>query len=298
MMMICGFAHTQTLLDEYYAEISENDNVKPINFCFKINSPTTDVLMELLFGTCASSGISEANTTLPPGTVAGSNPVDFYFLYSSQAWDVFLTENNQTAEWILVVRTPCTLNFTLLGGAVPGEGGSLKLFNGENELLNIVGGAKSNQLDAGQYTIKYIPAPEKSTVPADVTFTFHAGWNLLHLPIVVYEDTPRESDKWVELNALPRMTLSGRTYVKGGEIRCGEAFWAFYDGRYAEDNHALTVLGYEPLATDWPARHSGWNFIGEKTNTGEVADNTYEWVGRYQIPIEIDSSKGYWINTP
>ncbi len=294
-LMICGLARTQTLLEVYYAELSKKDTVKPIDVCFKIKSPTPGVSMELLFGTCASGGISEANTSLPPGTVDGSNPVDFYILHSSQAWNVFFTANRQAAEWVLVVRTPCVLNFTLLGGAAPGEGGYLKLFNGVNELLNIVGGANSGALATGQYTIKYVPAPEKSTVFADVTFTFQPGWNLLHLPIVVYSDQRREGDNWDTLKNLS-MTLSGKTYVKGGDIRCGEAFWVFYkDGDVG--GNTLKVLGYVPLAKDWPARFPGWNFTGEKTNTNAVADNTYEWAGRYQIPSTIDAKKGYWINT-
>lgn len=295
-ILICGLARTQTQLDGYYADLSQKEKVKPIDFCFKINSPTPDVSMEILFGTCASGGISEANTTLPPGTVGGSNPVDFFVLHSSQAWNVFFTENRQQAEWIIVVNTPCTLNFFLLGGVAPGEGGSLEFFQGETKRGDIVAaGSSFTIIVPGQYTIKYIPAPEKSTVTADVTFTFQPGWNLLHLPIVLYSDQRRENgnDNWDALLNLRPMTLSGRTYVKGGEIRCGEAFWVFYKNGYIAGN-TLIVKGYIPLARDWPARRTGWNF----TNTEQVSANIYEWAGRYQSPATIDSKKGYWIRVP
>lgn len=283
---------TETELDKYYEELSQNETVQLI-FCFKINSPTTNVSMELLFGTCAIGGISEANTFLPPGTVDGSNPVDFYILHSSQAWNVFFTENHPQAEWILVIRTPCILNFTRKCGAVPDEGGSLKLFNGENELLNIVNGSQTGALAVGEYAIRYVPAPDKSTVPDDVTFTFQPGWNLLHFPMVIYEKETNVG--WAALNALPRMTLSGRTYVKGGDIRCGEAFWVFYDGEFKGNipKDTLTVEGFVPLATDWVERPStgDWDFA----NTNDASAKIYEWAGRYKIPTSLDSSKGYWI---
>jgi len=299
LMMICGLAWTEpTEMEDYFEDLQAIPEIQPIDFCVKINSPTTGVSIELLFGTCADVSNVYVRTDLPPGTVDGTNPVDFYILHAAKAWDVFFTENRKKTDWTLVIRTDCILHFTLLGGALPGAGGSLKLYQGENELLNIFDGAESNQLAAGQYTIKYVPAPEKSTVEAEVTYTFQPGWNLLHLPIIVYEDTPREDDNWEELNALPRMTLSGRTYVKGGDIHCGEAFWVFYKDGDVEGN-TLRVLGYEPLATDWPVRHSGWNFTGEKKNTDEVPANTYGWAAdRYQVPEEIDSSKGYWIQNP
>lgn len=296
-LMICGLVWAEpTEMEDYFEDLQAIPEIQPINFCVKISSPTTGVSMELLFGTCADVSNVYVRTDLPPGTVDGSNPVDFYILHAAKGWDVFFTENRMEAEWIIVVRIPCILYFTLLGGAVPGEGGSLKLFDGENELVNIVDGVASNQLPAGQYTIKYVPAPEISTVEAEVTYTLQPGWNLLHLPIIVYSDQRRDGDNWDTLLNLPRMTLSGRTYVKGGDIRCGEAFWVFYKDGDVEGN-TLKVLGYEPLATDWPVRHSGWNFTGEKKNTDEVPANTYGWaVGRYQVPDVLDSSKGYWIN--
>ena len=260
--------------------------------------------MELLFGTCDNSSDAE-QWELIPGTPADDPDdilFDFYFLHGVKPFYVDFSENQQSATWNLEIDTqcplPCTLDFTLLSEFAPKQGSFLSLYQGETKLRDIVDKC-SIDLDAhGQYTIQYIPAPEKSTVTADVTFTFQPGWNLLHLPIVVYSDQRRVGDNWDTLLNLPRMTLSGRTYVKGGEIRCGEAFWAFYDGRYAEENHTLTVLGYEPLFTDWPSRPTGWNFTGQPENTS-VSTNRYEWKdGHYQIlptAANIDSKKGYWI---
>jgi hypothetical protein len=269
-------------------------NHQPIDFSFLVSSENTPV--ELLFGTCNDS--SEVNLPLQIGTPTDPDeiPFDLYFFQDPNAYNIFFTENGHDAEWNLFVKTGCTLKFTLLDGDVPGEGGSLELLNDKDEPSAIFRNAVIT-LVAGQYTIKYVPAPEKSDEPAEVEYTFHPGWNLLHFPIVVYDK--EENSGWKSLNGLPRMTLSGRTYVKGGDIRCGEAFWVFYDG---SDSYSLTVLGYEPLPGDWPVPQNGWNFTGGKA---DIKNPTaiYEWNATYQhttITLDPDDpdNRGYWINKP
>ena len=294
--MLCSLVWTQTELDKYYA--AKKEAIAPINLCFKISSQTDTVSMELLFGTCANAH-AEVNTFLPPGTVGGGNPVDFYFLHQAKAWDVFFTENQQPSEWTLVLNTPCILDFTLLGGTEPVTG-ALEFFFGENKREDI-GVGSSFELAAGEYIIKFTPPPEKSEEEAEVTYTFQPGWNLLHLPIVVYEDARRTDDNWDELNdrndliSLPRMTLVGKTYVNGGEIRCGEAFWVFYQTGTFTDNK-LTVLGYEPLATEWSERTAGWNFQGEQSDN--TASIIYQWSDKKYQPIQasaLSPEQGYWL---
>jgi len=288
LLMLGGPAWTESELGEQFGTKINISAHQPIDFCFLISRLNTHE--ELLFGTCKISSADDVQWDLLPfGTPADDPdniPVDLYFFQDPKAYNVFFTENGYEAEWNLFVKTECTLKFTLLGGAVPGEGGSLELFNDDVELFDIVDNAVRT-LVAGQYTIKYVPAPDK---PAEVEYTFRPGWNLLHFPIVV----KGENTEWETLNRLPRLTLSGRTYVQGGEIRCGEAFWVFYKDGDITDN-TLTVSGYEP--TYWPVPQSGWNFTGVKDDDATATADAYEWAdGQYQTPKTLlDSSKGYWI---
>jgi len=131
-----------------------------------------------------------------------------------------------------------------------------------------------------------------------VTYNFTPGWNLLSLPIVVYDKQLGATPSWDALLALRPMTLSGKTFVNSDDIGCGEAFWVFYsEGQLPEDQ--LTVSGFEPLPSEWPAPTPGWNFRGTKgEEDNNVYNNIYTWnneAGLYKPDDATPGSElGFW----
>ncbi len=290
-------------MQEEYNSLLSSGDLKATDLCLKISSSTDGVPTELLFGIGASISYPFPDMGDPSG-----GGFDYYFTESDTGKKMYVlfSKDEEETNWHLFVVNKCTLRFTLLGGEVP-EYGSLKLFDDEKQALldldiDETGQSKELKDAAGNYIITYVPTPKRSYKESFVEYKFVEGWNLLHFPIVVYENDPRKDDNWEALNSLPRQTLSGRTYIRGGDIRCGEAFWVFYEkGKFTNDT--LTVLGYEPVEKDWPdpMLKSSWNFTGVRNNTERLSNNTYEWAESYKEVSDsavADPRKGYWINKP
>ncbi|NLF92874.1 MAG: hypothetical protein GX564_03215, partial [Oligosphaeraceae bacterium] len=267
-----------------------------IGFCFGITiSDENDHIVDtLFFGNVAGRAEkTDINIELheDPWT-------DFsYFLDApDDKWICCFYESAQNADWTLVINNSGTLTLTRLGPTdkvIPDNALSITAADQPGTTHAIADGL-SFAVQAGQtWYISYI-----HTVPKSVTYTFAPGWNLLSLPIVVYDKQPGGTPSWDALLALHPMTLSGNTFVHSDDIACGEAFWVFYTEGQLPDNQ-LIVSGFEPLRSEWPAPTPGWNFRGTKgEEDNNVYNNIYTWnneAGLYKPDDATPGSElGFW----
>lgn len=275
------------------------DDKLSIAFAYQIDCAVNiDNTVELLFGTCENPERDNVNVYPPPSGPTGAGSYNSYFLEDRGEDEgilkaqILFYENDTDAEWLLELDDATTVTFTLKTDTAPSGSLILKPVHGTTE-TDIKNGITNKELDAGQYKIVYTHL-QKSDTPKSITYTIKPGWNMLHFPLVVYEDAAEGA--WEAFKALPKFSLIGKVFCKTEIINPGETFWVFNEG---ELKH-FEIQAFQPLKSELPKSKDGWNFAGTSL-TEEPYEAVYEWNGeKYnKIPESVsitDETKGYWIN--
>jgi hypothetical protein len=130
------------------------------------------------------------------------------------------------------------------------------------------------------------------------TVNYLSGWNLVSLPVGVFDATYSS----IYPNAVPG-TLYGfnGTYVPGTVLENGDGYWLFFDAEGSTD-----VSG-NPINQATISLSEGWNLMGSLSSTFEssfiddpegiiVSGSIYGFEGTYQSTTTLQPGKGYWIN--
>ena len=304
-LLLGGFCAVQAFdAEDYFGDPTLNLYSDDIGFCFRITITVRDendksvTVDTLFFGNVADRAEKynpDINSELLE--VQGTN-FSYFWEAPNAKWMSCFYESEQNADWTLLIKNSGTLTVTRLGPAdkvIPANAAlNITAASQTGTTYAIVDNLSFAVLAGQTWNISYIHKV-RSDIPKSVTYTFTPGWNLLSLPIVIYDKQPGENIGWDALLALRPLAFSGKTFVRCDDIGCGEAFWVFYKGQLADDDNKLTIAGFEPLPSEWPVPiTTGWNFLGPR----QGATNIFGWnnAGRSYQPIAeaTDTTKGFW----
>ncbi len=132
----------------------------------------------------------------------------------------------------------------------------------------------------------------------EVTVDYNEGWNLVSLPVAVWDSTYSS----IYPDAVPG-TLYGfdGAYVPEAALENGDGYWLFFDAEGSTD-----VSG-NPIDQVPIFLSEGWNLMGSLSSVFEspsisdpggiiVPGTIYGYNGAYYNADAIDPGKGYWVN--
>jgi len=130
------------------------------------------------------------------------------------------------------------------------------------------------------------------------TVNYLEGWNLVSLPVAVFDATYSS----IYPDAVPG-TLYGffGTYVSETVLENGDGYWLFFDVEGSTD-----VSG-NPVDQSTISLSEGWNLMGSLSSSFEsssiddpegiiISGSIYGFEGAYQPTSTLQPGKGYWIN--
>jgi hypothetical protein len=130
------------------------------------------------------------------------------------------------------------------------------------------------------------------------TVNYLSGWNLVSLPVGVFDATYSS----IYPDAVPG-TLYGfnGTYVPGTVLENGDGYWLFFD---AEGSNNVSGSSIDQITI---SLSEGWNLLGSLSSAFEsssiddpegivVSGSIYGFEGTYQSTTTLQPGKGYWIN--
>jgi len=130
------------------------------------------------------------------------------------------------------------------------------------------------------------------------TVNYLSGWNLVSLPVGVFDATYSS----IYPDAVPG-TLYGfnGTYIPGTVLENGDGYWLFFD---AEGSNNVSGSSIDQITI---SLSEGWNLMGSLSSAFElssiddpegivVSGSIYGFEGTYQSTTTLQPGKGYWIN--